>query len=348
MARVLIVATSHKTRGGITSVIKAHQQGTQWKIFHCKWIETHIDKSVFWKLLYLIKGLVTYLILLPFYDIIHIHTSEPPSAIRKCIFMWFAKLYRKKTIVHFHAFSTETTIKSKYKEVYYYLFNKADIVIVLSNFWKECINNDFNLGGKIRVVYNPCTTEISYKQYNKKNHILYAGTINARKGYEDLIKAFGLIANKYPDWEIIFAGNGEIEKGRKIAIDLGIEKQIIFLGWVNGVDKDKTFKEASIFCLPSYAEGFPMAVLDAWAYSLPVITTPVGGIPDIAKNEENILLFQPGDYKSLSKQIDKLITNTELRNNIIRNSSELAKTTFSTNNINNTIKKIYYSITQNY
>ncbi len=345
MTKVLVVATSHKTRGGITSVIKAHQQGAQWKEFHCKWIETHIDKGMLWKLFYLIKGLTTYLLLLPFYDIIHIHTSEPPSAIRKCIFMWFAKLYRKKTIIHFHAFSTETTIKSKYKEVYRYLFNKADIVIVLSNFWKECINNDFHLSDKIKVIYNPCTTEISDIQYNKKKHILYAGTINARKGYVDLIKAFGLIANKFPDWKIIFAGNGEIEKGRKTAIDLGIEKQIIFLGWVNGVDKDTAFKEASIFCLPSYAEGFPMSVLDAWAYSLPVITTPVGGIPDIAKNGENILLFQPGDYKSLSYQIDKLITNTQLRNDIIRNSSELAKTTFSINNINDTIKKIYYSLT---
>lgn len=345
MSKVLIVATSHNTRGGITSVIKAHQQGAQWKEFHCKWIETHIDKGMLWKLFYLIKGLTTYLLLLPFYDIIHIHTSEPPSAIRKCIFMWFAKLYRKKTIIHFHAFSTETTIKSKYKEVYRYLFNKADIVIVLSNLWKECINNDFHLGNKIKVIYNPCTTEISDIQYNKKKHILYAGTINARKGYVDLIKAFGLIANKFPDWKIIFAGNGEIEKGRKTAIDLGIEKQIIFLGWVNGVDKDKAFKEASIFCLPSYAEGFPMSVLDAWAYSLPVITTPVGGIPDIAKNGENILLFQPGDYKSLSYQIDKLITNTQLRNDIIRNSTELAKTVFSIKNINNAIKNIYHSLT---
>lgn len=66
MTKVLVVATSHKTRGGITSVIKAHQQGAQWKEFHCKWIETHIDKGMFWKLFYLIKGLTTYLLLLPF------------------------------------------------------------------------------------------------------------------------------------------------------------------------------------------------------------------------------------------------------------------------------------------
>ena len=47
MSKVLIVATSCKTRGGITSVIKAHKTGEQWKKFHCKWIETHIDKTAY-------------------------------------------------------------------------------------------------------------------------------------------------------------------------------------------------------------------------------------------------------------------------------------------------------------
>ena len=56
MSKVLIVATSCKTRGGITSVIKAHKAGEQWKKFHCKWIETHIDKNSIYKLWYFIKG----------------------------------------------------------------------------------------------------------------------------------------------------------------------------------------------------------------------------------------------------------------------------------------------------
>lgn len=47
MNKVLIIATSQKTRGGITAVIKAHEVGEQWKKFHCKWIETHIDKIVY-------------------------------------------------------------------------------------------------------------------------------------------------------------------------------------------------------------------------------------------------------------------------------------------------------------
>ena len=341
MTKVLVVATSRKTRGGITSVIKAHETGEQWKMYHCKWIETHIDKGTILKLWYFIKGFISYLILLPSYDIIHIHASEPPSAIRKCPFLWWAKIWRKKTIIHFHAFSPDTTINSKYTNIYKYLFGNADIVIVLSNLWRKYVNDAFCLGDKIQVVYNPCMTEITNIQYSQKNHILYAGTVNARKGYADMIKSFALIANKYQNWKIVFAGNGEIEQGKNIAKKLEIEEQTIFLGWINGDEKDKAFKEASVFCLPSYAEGFPMAVLDAWAYGLPVITTPVGGIPDIAKDGINLLLFKPGDIKALANQMERIICDSTLRENISKESIKLAQNTFNIDIINQQIGKLY-------
>lgn len=344
MVKVIVVATSHKTRGGITSVIKAHQKGEQWNKYHCKWIETHIDKSFLWKLMYLIKGWLKFIFLLPFYDLIHFHTSEPSSAIRKCFFLPFAKLLRKKIIVHFHAFSPETTINSKYKFFYNYLFNSADCVIVLSNLWKQYVNDTFNLGEKVKIIYNPCTTEILGNKYPKKKQILYAGTINTRKGYYDMIRAFATIAHEYPEWSIVFAGNGEIEKGKNIAKELNIISQTVFLGWISGKEKDEVFKESSIFCLPSYAEGFPMAVLDAWAYGLPVITTPVGGIPDIGIDNDNILLFNAGDIKGLATKMKLIIDDTTLYKHIQEESIRLSKTTFNIDTINRQIGDLYNNL----
>lgn len=346
MTKVLVVATSRKTRGGITSVVKAHETGEQWKKYHCRWIQTHRDGNAARKLWYLCTALIEYVALLPFYDVVHIHTSEPFSAIRKCLFMWWAKIWRKKVIVHFHAFSPDTTIRSKYKNIYKYLFGKADVVIVLSGMWKEYVNEVFHLSDKIRVLYNPCTAEVSDKRYSKKKQILYAGTLNGRKGYNDLIKAFALISNDFIDWKILFAGNGEIEQGKDMSKRLGIEKQIVFLGWVNGEVKDKFFKEATIFCLPSYAEGFPMSVLDAWAYGLPVITTPVGGLPDIAKEGENLLLFNPGDIEMLAKQLKKMIEDEALRSHIAQESLKLAQTTFNIDIINKKLGEIYDDISE--
>lgn len=343
--KVLVIATSRKTRGGITSVVKAYENSPLWAKFHCKWIETHRDGGAFTKLSYLLKGFLQFLLCVPFYDIIHIHTSEPPSALRKVLFMVVSKLLGKKVIVHFHSFSVDTTIKSKYQWVYRYIFGKADCVLVLSKYWQDELCDTFGFNeDKVKVLYNPCTTEVSNKVYPKKKEILYAGTVNARKGYADMINAFAKVADKHRDWSIVFAGNGEIEEGKALASRLGIDKQTVFLGWVRGDDKDKAFKEASIFCLPSYAEGFPMGVLDAWAYGLPVITTPVGGIPDIAKDGKNCLLFNPGDTNKLAEQMDKMMSSEELRKLVASESNELAKGIFSVDKVTERLENIYQNL----
>lgn len=347
MTKVLVVATSRQTHGGISSVIKVYRASALWKKFHCMWIETHIDKDVFHKLLYLMKSFISYLFLLPYYNIVHIHTSEPASAIRKCPFMWWAKLWKKKVIIHFHAFSPDTTIRGKWQKVYRYLFNQADVVIVLSNMWRDYVNETFHLEDKVQVVYNPCTPTITNKTYLQKKQILYAGTINARKGYADMIEAFALIAKEYPDWQIIFAGNGEVEQGKALAKELGITGQTVFLGWVNGEAKDKAFKEATIFCLPSYAEGFPMAVLEAWAYGKPVIATSVGGLLDIAVDGENALVFEPGDIHALAKKMEMLICDKDLRRQLADNGLKLSDTIFSPSAISEQLGHIYEELSNN-
>ena len=344
MHKILVVATSRKTRGGITSVVKAHEQGRQWRKFHCRWIETHRDGNALCKLWYLIAGLLEYMCLLPFCDIVHIHLSEPSSAMRKCLFMTWAKVWRKKIIMHFHSFSSDTTIRSKWQKVYRYLFNKADSVLVLSEYWKKEVNAVFALGDKVRVLYNPCTEVLDMAIYDRTKMILFAGAINARKGYADLIRAFSKIYPDHKDWKLVFAGDGEIEQGRKLAKELGVERQTVFLGWVNGADKDKAFKEASIFCLPSYAEGFPMAVLDAWAYGLPVVATPIGGLPDIGRDNENVLFFKPGDIDRLADVLNRLMEDEGLKERISSASLDLAERAFKTDVINEQLEKLYLDL----
>lgn len=116
------------------------------------------------------------------------------------------------------------------------------------------------------------------------------------------------------------------------------------MGKVRGEDKDKAFREATIFCLPSYAEGFPMSVLDAWSYGLPVITIPVGGIPDVAKDGENMLLFEPGDVDALAKCMERMISDKELRDRISRASLEFARERFNIDTINGEVRELYKTL----
>lgn len=87
-----------------------------------------------------------------------------------------------------------------------------------------------------------------------------------------------------------------------------------------------------------------MAVLDAWAYGLPVITTPVGGIPDIAKDGENLLLFQPGDCDKLAIQMKHMMKDKTLRNHLTEQSTILSQTIFNIDTINTKIELLYKSL----
>lgn len=338
MSKVLVLSTSRYTRGGITAVLKLYEQSTMWQQYHCRWIGTHRDGGKLRKVWYLVKAMAQYMVLLPFYDIIHIHFSLSNSAKRKYPFFKLAKALHKKTVIHLHCGSQ---IDEIWSPVYQHMFEQCDCGIVLSESLKAKIEEHIGQSKKIRIVYNPCPIITEMTTYEKKNNILFSGTLYEGKGYKDLIKAFAKIATRYQDWKIVLAGNGEEEQARDLAKELHIEQQVELLGWVNGEAKHKVFSEAKALCLPSYAEGFPMAVLDAWAYGLPVVTTPVGGVPDVAVDGENMLLFEPGDIDKLSEQLELIITDDALRERLSKESKKLASEKFNLKTVTEEVAEIY-------
>ena len=341
--RVLVVATSRKTRGGITSVVKAHETGEQWKKYHCRWVQTHRDGPTWRKLWYLVTALMEYIVLLPWYDIVHIHVATTQSAKRKRVFFELAKLLHKKTIFHFHPSNEKFLYEPKNRKLYRNLFSRTDLVLVLSEQWCRWIKDSLGLTERIEVLYNPCPVVMRNPELRQKE-ILFAGTVIPRKGYADLIRGFAKIANLHPDWKVVIAGNGEIDKAKAIATNCGIEKQVKFLGWVTGGAKDEAFQRASIYCLASDGEGFPMGVLDAWAYGIPCVVTPVGGLPDIVVDGENALVFPVGDVDILARQLERMISDDGLRVKIAKSSLNLAHTTFNIENINKQLGRIYSTI----
>lgn len=341
--KVLMVATSKKTKGGITAVLNTYKEFPFWEEFHVKWLETHADGIILTKLLFAIRAYLSTLFLVPQYAIIHIHLSEIPSLFRKIPIFLYSKLLNRKIIIHFHSFSPDSTINGSCKWLYRFVFKRADRVIVLSQSWQEWIKQYLRIDKNIVVIFNPCQKVNKTKSKNEKV-VLYAGALNKRKGYVDLINAFASLAYKYPDWKLVVAGSGEIDNGRTLARKLKIENQILFPGWITGEEKDRLFSKASVFCLPSYAEGFPTAILDACSYGIPFITTPVGGIPDIVVDGENGLLFNPGDVEQLKEKLQLLIANEELRQNLGLAAKGLAYTVFGSEKINKDIESLYISL----
>ena len=348
MPKVLVIATSQKTRGGITSVVKAHKQGAQWKYHKCKWIETHRDGSNIRKIMYLISAFFKYIMLLPFYDIVHVHLTLGSSGKRKLPFIRIAKKINKKVIVHFHPSTEKILFEHNDHKLGEKIFGTADLLILLSPQWIRWVNEAYpNNNFKMKVLYNPCP-KVNRRNIERKKQILYAGTILKRKGYDILIQAFAKIAKDVPGWKIVFAGNpyyengiNEIEHGKRIAESYGITSQIEWLGWISGEMKEEVFNESSIYCLASDGEGFPMGVLDAWAYGIPCVMTPVGGIPDIVRDGVEGLLFPIGDIEKLSIQLKCMIIDVELRKNIVKATDTYVNKIFEMQEINKQLGNIY-------
>lgn len=348
LTRILMIATSRKTRGGVTAVLKKYEESLLWSECECRWLETHRDGNIITKLYYSVVAFIQALFIIPYYDIIHVHTSRPPSALRKLPFLAYARLWNKKVIVHLHFFETHIVFSPRYRGLYGMLCRLAHKVVVLSQRAKQEYASDIIPAHKMQVIYNPVTTIINTQtKYHRKNHILFAGLLTPLKGYKDLIRAFATIAPKYPDWKLVLAGNGEIQEAAELAQKLNIASQVELPGWVSGEDKHQYFSEASIFCLPSYSEGFPMAVLDAWAYHLPVVTTPVGGLTDVLVDQENAMVFEIGNIDMLALKLSQLIENPEFRSTIANESSRLAQTQFDMTTIYNNLKRLYINVLNN-
>ena len=87
-----------------------------------------------------------------------------------------------------------------------------------------------------------------------------------------------------------------------------------------------------------------MGVLDAWAYGLPCVVTPVGGIPDIVKDGINGLIFPVGDIDTLALKLEKLITNKNLRKKIVEETDKYVNNDFNVSFINKKLGQIYSSL----
>ena len=340
--KVLVLATSPKTRGGISSVLNCYRKQPFWEEFGCRWISTHRDGSKLRKLAYLLGAWAQFICLLPFYDIVHIHLGLRPSMMRKYPFFLLSRALGKKIVVHLHCGSQLDSIwNRKYSRV----ITSANRALVLS----ESIRKDVlsligdEYSDKVRVLYNPAgQSPASFE--GRKDRILFAGLLIPEKGCFDLIEAFAQLAGRFPGWRLVLAGDGMKDKCRALAEQLGVGALTDLPGWVDTDEMSRLYSEAAIFCLPSYAEGLPMSILEAWSNGLPVVCTPVGAVPEVAEDGRNAVFVTPGDTAELALRLSSLMGDRTLRNNMGARSLVSAQTMFSPAAICRQLAEIYNNL----
>ena len=309
--RVLVVAPGPGSRGGITSVVLAHQSTPTWATFSCNWVDTYSDRGPIYKLIAALRAYLLTPNAVSGADIVHVHLAADASLIRKLPIVWFAAKMKKPVILHFHIASTESLFVRSSSWVLSALRSHATLVIALSSSWKTEFEQRWP---EIPTTVLPNPVSCSGNGATRKSGtILFLGKLESRKGYVLLLEALPAILREFPTAQLWIAGHGEIEKGKALARKLGVDSSVRFLGWVSGFEKQRILEEAEILCLPSFAEGVPMAVLEGMAHALPVVATPVGGIPDVIANGRNGVLIPVGHSAAISDAIMTLLRNPQER-----------------------------------
>jgi glycosyltransferase involved in cell wall biosynthesis len=147
--------------------------------------------------------------------------------------------------------------------------------------------------------------------------ILFIGAINERKNPLGLIKACEplLLADRCT---LAIAGPSSpgtpyAHEVQRLANEIpGIE----MLGFLAGEDLPQQYRNASLFVLPTFEDNCPMVVLEAMAAGVPVVASRIGGIPDLIRDGETGLLFDPNDTADLRRQVERIATDPELRSRL--------------------------------
>lgn len=167
---------------------------------------------------------------------------------------------------------------------------------------------------------------------NELIQLLYTGRIEAAKGLFELVAAVAQLNSSNINVQLNIVGwepdsNKPVEKAiLQNALQLKIAGKVIFHGKMKiGSELNTAYRNADIYILPSYHEGFPRTIWEAMANSLPVIATRVGGIPDYLTDGKNSLLVEPKNSDDLVKKIKILICDKELRIELIKNGYALAQ-----------------------
>ena len=180
---------------------------------------------------------------------------------------------------------------------------------------------------KIEVIYNPVNIDkfknhrINRKKYREylgipANHfiLINVGSLTLQKSQRDLIKIMKMTIQKDSSITLLIVGDGPLKKDlEKQIFDHHLEKNIKLLGLRQDVESLLYISDA--FILTSKWEGLPISILEAMAVGLPIISTAVGGIPEIIKDSMNGFLINYGDYRSFSETI-LLLKNKILKTNV--------------------------------
>lgn len=204
-----------------------------------------------------------------------------------------------------------------------HLLRNIDNVIFLSReTMEQFVQNRIVASHSCSVLYtfysnDPVGQSVAVRK--KRDQVVFLGSLDARKGVIDLLRAF---EDSQCSFTLKICGGGEQDVlDRVLSAQKAYPDNIEYMGYVTGDVKADLLCESAVFCLPSYGEGLPLAMLEAMSYGVIPVVTSVGAIPEVISDGVNGYLVSPGDVSGLVTALrDALNAPDFVRGNVLRGS----------------------------
>lgn len=232
---------------------------------------------------------------------------------------------------------TDITLVGKhpfYKTAVSFSINKSDIVTSVSQSLKDDTYKHFDIKNDIHVIPNfieldkhrnesliSCQRSVMAKP--EERIITHISNFRRVKRIPDVVKIFFKIQQQLPA-KLMMVGDGpEKAAAEQMCVDLGIQDKVIFFGNSNEIDQILSYSD--LFLLPSETESFGLAALEAMAWSVPVISSNSGGLPEVNFDGQSGFLSDVGDVESMSKNALHILSNNETLSTFKSNALTVAK-----------------------
>jgi len=263
---------------------------------------------------------------------------------KSAVLSWIvSKSLKIPAIAFSHGYTTENFKVAFYEWLERKALAKLDGVITVSYAQKRRLD-DFNVKyKKCWVVHNATTVKTKSSEKNKKSRAeickefslpeskkiaVIAGRLSPEKAHTILLDAVKILGDKLDDTVIFFCGDGPCREALETKVnDLGVSKICIFTGFRR--DMDKFYEAMDYMILSSLTEGLPLVVLEAMANAKPVVSTSVGGVPEVIEDGVNGYLVKPNDAVSLANGIGRAISDFSQFETIGNNGYTLIEEKFS-------------------
>ena len=242
-----------------------------------------------------------------------------------------------------------------YKPAVTFSINKSDVVTSVSQSLKDDTHKLFNIKKEIHVIPNfieldkirnenliSCQRSVMARKEEKI--ITHISNFRKVKRIPDVIKIFYKIQQQLPA-KLMMVGDGpEKAKAEKLCDELGIQDKVIFFGNSNEIDQILSFSD--LFLLPSETESFGLAALEAMAWSVPVISSNSGGLPEVNFEGVSGYLSNVGDIDNMAQNALKIISDETILRQFKENALDVAKQ-FDIKNILPLYEALYHQAIEN-